>query len=167
MPSYWTGTLDDRLSRLDKVGRRCDANSRNCPNPAVEEYDLWEADGFGNKKPDAKLIQRKSCGRHRSQFVRSGLYIVSGTRKLGSADSPRRATAAAHVRFSAAADSPGPSWTDFIKACNDTEPGIFAQPGGYARLVRHVDEISIIATTPKGNNVLVDVGKRLGVVVYV
>lgn len=185
MPGFWTGTQEDRLKRLDSSGRRCDGNTRNCPRPAVEEYDLWEADGFGKKVPDSNLVTKKSCSYHRKQFIETGRYVVAANREIAKKDpAAGRRHAAAHARFSAslAPDAPRPTWLDFIRECNGVEDGIFGAPtdsgdwrtGGSfeeyadARVLRRDDNsVSIVARTERGNRVMVEAGRRLGIVVHV
>jgi hypothetical protein len=86
MPLKWTGTVQDRLDRMEKSGRRCDANSRHCTRAAVEEYELIPADGQGNPKPDAERVKKKCCSYHRSQFLNSGMWIVKANRQLEQKD---------------------------------------------------------------------------------
>lgn len=86
MPNKWTGTIQDRLERLSKSNRRCDANGRNCTRAAVEEYDLYPADGFGNKRPDAERVRKKCCSYHRAHFLENGMWVVAANRELEKKD---------------------------------------------------------------------------------
>lgn len=86
MPVRFYGSVEDRYKRLERTGRRCDANSRRCVNNAVEEYDLIKADGDGNPVPGEKIVQRKSCGRHRAQFLQSAFWVLVNERRIGLAE---------------------------------------------------------------------------------
>ena len=81
MPTKWQGTIEERLERLDKSGRRCDANSRHCTRAAVNEYDLLPADGFGNPT-GAEKVTKKCCSYHPKQFIDSGFWVVVEKRRL-------------------------------------------------------------------------------------
>lgn len=82
MPTQWSGTIEERLARLEQSGRRCDGNSRHCTRAAVEVYDLLPADGFGHPVPDAEKVSKKSCSYHRLQFLENGMWRVVGNRQL-------------------------------------------------------------------------------------
>lgn len=86
MPNVWDGTIEERLERLSRAGRRCDANSRNCTRAAVDEYDLRPADGNFIVIQGAEPVRKKSCGYHRAQFLANGRYVLMGKRDL-----PRKA----------------------------------------------------------------------------
>ncbi len=82
MPTQWSGTIEERIARLEQGGRRCDGNSRHCTRPAVEVYELYPADGQGNRKPDAERVTKKSCSYHRSQFCDNGMWAIAAQREL-------------------------------------------------------------------------------------
>lgn len=82
MPTQWDGTFEDRFARLERAGRRCDANSRNCTRSAVEEYTLLPADGHFNALPDAERVTKKCCGYHRPQFLTNGVWVCVANRQL-------------------------------------------------------------------------------------
>lgn len=86
MPNKWEGTVEERLARMDKAGRRCDGNSRHCTRSAANEYTLLPADGHFNALPDKLPVKKKSCGYHRFQFVDNGQWKVVGDRQLVLAD---------------------------------------------------------------------------------
>lgn len=90
MPNVWEGTIEDRLVRLSKANRRCDANSQHCTRAAVDEYDLLPADGNFIAVPGAEPERKKSCAYHRPQFLRNGRWVLLGKRDL-----PRKPRAAA------------------------------------------------------------------------
>lgn len=89
MPTQWSGTVEERVQRLELSGRRCDGNNRFCTRAAVESYDLYAADGQGNRKPDAERVTKKSCSYHRSQFVDNGMWVVAAQRELSRKPSGR------------------------------------------------------------------------------
>lgn len=82
-PPRFYGTLQDRLEHLDRIKRRCDGNNQHCVNTAVDEYDVLLADGFGVPLPDAEKEIRRSCGKHRAQFLASGRFKVTQKRYIG------------------------------------------------------------------------------------
>lgn len=69
------GTREERFTHLDRIGRRCDGNSRQCTHPAVDEFDLLPADGHGNPIPGASTVVKKSCAPHRVQFLATGRWV--------------------------------------------------------------------------------------------
>ncbi len=87
MPTRFSGTVEQRLQRLEQASRRCDANNRWCTRAAVEIYQLWPADGFGNKKPDARLTLKRVCSYHRRHFTESGSWIVEGMKRIKNKES--------------------------------------------------------------------------------
>ncbi len=82
MPTQWSGTVEQRLQRLEQSNRRCDGNNRWCTRAAVEIYQLWPADGFGTIRADAELTMKRSCSFHRPQFARSGNWVVQGMKPI-------------------------------------------------------------------------------------
>lgn len=84
MGTRYKGTFEDRLAHRDRKGRRCDGNNRHCPRTAVEEYDVYRADGFGVRKTDSTLETKKTCSLHRHQFKSSGMWDVVDMRTLPS-----------------------------------------------------------------------------------
>lgn len=82
MPTKWTGTAAERIARLRKAGRDCDANSGHCTRAAVEVYDVFRADGNFNRLPDAEREQKKCCSYHRLQFLENGQWVVVANRQL-------------------------------------------------------------------------------------
>lgn len=91
MGTHWTGTVEERMARLERDGVRCDANSRHCPRTAVDEYDVYPADGHGKRKPNAVQVTKKSCSYHRQQFSRNGLWEVVAFRAIPLRSTRRRA----------------------------------------------------------------------------
>ncbi len=83
MPDRWTGTVEDRYSRLEQAGKRCDGNSRRCTHSATERYTLQPAREF-EPIPDEETVIRQSCSRHRQQFVNNESFVVVGTKVLTS-----------------------------------------------------------------------------------
>lgn len=81
MPTHYTGTFEDRLARLDKTGRRCDGNNRNCIHGAIEEHALRPAKN-GEPIPDAEMVKKQSCSRHRQQFVNNVVWVVVSSRRF-------------------------------------------------------------------------------------
>jgi hypothetical protein len=77
MPTRWTGSVEDRLARLDHAHRRCDGNNRRCVHSANEVYQLLPAKN-GQPLPDAKPITKQACSRHRPQFLDSQNYCQVG-----------------------------------------------------------------------------------------
>lgn len=82
MATKLMGTRQDRYERLDRIGRRCDGNNRSCLNNAVDEYVIRLADGFGKPLLDTEPEIRRSCGRHRAQFLASGRLVVLSRKQL-------------------------------------------------------------------------------------
>lgn len=78
----YQGTLEQRFANFDRRGIRCDANNRNCVNPAIIEYTLLRADGTGNPLPDALPETKRSCARHRLVYAQSGSFKVLDERDL-------------------------------------------------------------------------------------
>lgn len=77
MPTRWTGTIEDRLARLDLAKRRCDGNNRRCVHSANEVYQLLPAKN-GQSIPDAEPVTKQACSRHRPQFLDSPNYCQVG-----------------------------------------------------------------------------------------
>lgn len=75
------GSRDDRLEHFERIGKRCDANTRTCVNKAIEEYDLQRTNGFGSVV-DTEVVKRKCCGRHRAQFLANPLWHHLKTRRI-------------------------------------------------------------------------------------
>jgi hypothetical protein len=91
MPNRFKGSVQDRLDRLDRIGRRCDANDRRCVNPAVDVYELVRADGFGMPIQGERIQTKQACGRHRLQFLENGCWAVANrhTYELSERRTPR------------------------------------------------------------------------------
>lgn len=90
-PPRFLGTMEDRLEHLDRINRRCDGNNRYCVNSAVDEYDILRTNGFGEPLPDAEKEIRRSCGKHRAQFLASGRFKVTEKRYIGNGNADRAA----------------------------------------------------------------------------
>lgn len=179
MPSRWIGSVDDRLARLEHVGRRCDGNTRRCPTPAVDEFELWPADGQGNKLPDGKRVKKKSCGRHRIQFIENGQWVVTAMRELPKKSNPSsRPYEAVQARFSTTPNGDEPTWLGFIQECRRIDPTMFGEPttvddwwaGGTveeypaARVIhRGDDSVSVVSKTFEANEVLRSAARRLNI----
>lgn len=181
MPRQWTGTLDNRLASLDRIGRRCDGNTRACPHPAVEAFDLWPADRSGNKLPDSEMVRKKACARHRIQFDQNGRFVVAGRRLLNRMRNDSSPVEVAHARFKAteATDSGDPAWIGFIRTCNEIDPGLIARPdtvddwwaGGSVeeyqdvRVLFREESVTIVAKTARGSHAIHAAGEQLNVTV--
>lgn len=76
MTAEYSGTRQERFARLDKIGRRCDANSRNCVNSATLSITLIKADGDGEPLPGEQQQTRLACSWHRKFFTDNGLYHI-------------------------------------------------------------------------------------------
>lgn len=83
MPSYWTGTTEQRYAALDRAGRRCDGNNHRCVHSATISYDLLPANDF-IVIPGGEPVRKQSCSRHVQQFINSYRWAVMGSRRLGS-----------------------------------------------------------------------------------
>lgn len=68
MPTRFPGSVEDRLTFLDSIGRRCDANNRRCVNKAVERM-LVNRFVDGVIPADAEPQAQQCCGRHRGAFL--------------------------------------------------------------------------------------------------
>lgn len=90
MPNHWEGTIEQRFERLERYGRRCDANSRHCTRGAVDEYDMLPADGDFHPLPGAEIVVKKSCAYHRVQFLQNGRWVVQAKRDLARREPTRR-----------------------------------------------------------------------------
>src|SRR4051794_27163703 len=82
MPTVWTGTIEERIARLERSNRRCDGNSRRCAHAATTQYELLPAAGKFNALPDGEAVVRRACSRHKQQFANSGSYLVRATKRL-------------------------------------------------------------------------------------
>lgn len=91
MPHNFGGNIQERYAKLDKLGRRCDANGRRCAGAAVERFLLIATDGHGQVKPEAKPEVRQCCSRHRAQFLLNGAWKLIKRESI--ATEPTRATA--------------------------------------------------------------------------
>ena len=82
MATHYTGTLEDRLARMDKDGVRCDGNTRRCHRTAVDSFELLPADGNGVAKPGAEKVTRQTCSLHRRLYLYNGAWVVVAQTKI-------------------------------------------------------------------------------------
>lgn len=90
MPTTYNGTFEERLARLEKRQRRCDANGRRCVGVAVERFHLLKTDGFGHVQPDAQPEVRQCCSRHRAVFLLNGAWQLVSREDLKADSADRR-----------------------------------------------------------------------------
>jgi hypothetical protein len=72
--------VEGRLAHLDKIDRRCDANSRHCVNKAVVEVDLFALNADGVRIGEQQ--KKKICAKHLHRYFDSSGWEVIAERDL-------------------------------------------------------------------------------------
>lgn len=83
MPTHFTGTNEQRLTRLERGGRRCNGQNHNCTQTAVVEYRMIPADPqTGQAREGAEVITVRACSKHRRQFSDTANYNIVAQRNI-------------------------------------------------------------------------------------
>lgn len=79
---YTPAEIENRLRKLDRLGKRCDANGRKCLDTATVQYTVYLLDPATKERKSDETDTRCACSRHKPLYTRSALYEIVGTRSL-------------------------------------------------------------------------------------